>query len=278
MKIAIIGHGFVGKAVEYGFSSPFVEKKIIDPKYGSESDKIDDLKIWSPDLTFICVPTPMQDDGDIDTSILDDVIEKIDGMSGIIAIKSTVTPSIIGKYDEVNIVYNPEFLTERSACEQFVNPEFHIFGGHIEICKKLKSYYETHSLCNHCPSYILSKEEASFVKYAINSFLATKVVFFNQLYDACNTHDNVNFNEVIKAVGADKRINVSHTKVPGFDGKKGFGGACFPKDTSAFVRFTDKMSLLSKVIEINDVYRSQYERDAREKEQNIKFKNHEETE
>ena len=271
MKIAIIGHGFVGKAVEYGFSSPVVDKKIIDPKYGSNSDKIGELRYWSPDLTFICVPTPMQDDGDIDTSILDSVISQLDGLSGIIAIKSTVTPSIIGKYGAANIVYNPEFLTERSACEQFVNPEFHIFGGHKEICKKLERYYESYSLCTPCPTYILNKKEASFVKYAINSFLATKVTFFNQLYDACGAQDGVNFNKVIKAIGADNRINISHTKVPGFDGKQGYGGACFPKDTAAFVQYSDKLTLLAKVIEINNEYRSHYERDDREKEQNIKF-------
>ncbi len=270
-KIAIIGHGFVGKAVDYGFSNPKVEKKIFDPIYGTTSEDIKNLKNWGPNLTFVCVPTPMRDDGDIDSSILDEVMENLKDINTLIVIKSTITPRLIDKYRQTNIIYNPEFLTEKSACEQFVNPEFHIFGGTEQACKELDKLYENFSLCTPCPTYYLNKAEASFVKYAINSFLATKVTFFNQLYDACNKYGQVNFNKVIKAVGADNRVSISHTKVPGFDGKQGYGGACFPKDTFAFSQFSDKLTLLRKAIEINNDYRSQYERDDREKEQNIQF-------
>ena len=270
-KIAIIGHGFVGKAVDYGFSNPKVEKKIFDPIYGTTSEDIKNLKDWGPNLTFVCVPTPMGDDGDIDSSILDEVMENLKDIKTLIVIKSTVTPTIIDRYRQTNVVYNPEFLTERSACEQFVNPEFHIFGGTEQACQELDELYEKYSLCTPCMTYYLNKAEASFVKYAINSFLATKVTFFNQLYDACNKYGQVNFNKVIKAVGADDRVSISHTKVPGFDGKQGYGGACFPKDTFAFSQFSDKLTLLRKAIEINNEYRSQYERDDREKEQNIQF-------
>ena len=270
-KIAIIGHGFVGKAVDYGFSNPKVEKKIFDPIYGTTSEDIKNLKDWGPNLTFVCVPTPMGDDGDIDSSILDEVMENLRDIKTLIVIKSTVTPTIIDRYRQTNVVYNPEFLTERSACEQFVNPEFHIFGGTEKACQELDELYEKYSLCTPCMTYYLNKAEASFVKYAINSFLATKVTFFNQLYDACNKYGQVNFNKVIKAVGADDRVSISHTKVPGFDGKQGYGGACFPKDTFAFSQFSDKLTLLRKAIEINNDYRSNYERDDREKEQNIQF-------
>ncbi len=270
-KIAIIGHGFVGKAVDYGFTNPKVEKKIFDPIYGTTSEDIKNLKNWGPNLTFVCVPTPMRDDGDIDSSILDEVMENLKDINTLIVIKSTITPRLIDKYRQTNIIYNPEFLTEKSACEQFVNPEFHIFGGTEQACKELDKLYENFSLCTPCPTYYLNKAEASFVKYAINSFLATKVTFFNQLYDACNKYGQVNFNKVIKAVGADNRVSISHTKVPGFDGKQGYGGACFPKDTFAFSQFSDKLTLLRKAIEINNDYRSRYERDDREKEQNIQF-------
>ena len=270
-KVAIIGHGFVGKAVDYGFSNPKVEKRIFDPKYNTTSKDLQKLTEWGPNITFICVPTPMSDNGDIDTSILDSVMDDIRDVKSLVVIKSTITPAVIDKYRSNNIVYNPEFLTEKSACEQFVNPDFHIFGGTEEACTKLDDYYENYSLCTPCMTYYLNKAEASFVKYAINSFLATKVTFFNQLYDACNDYGQVNFNKIIKAVGADDRVSISHTKVPGFDGKQGYGGACFPKDTFAFSQFSDKLTLLKKAIEINNDYRSQYERDDREKEQNIQF-------
>lgn len=264
MKIAIVGHGFVGKAVDYGFTSVHIQKKIIDPNYGTS---VEELLDWKPDFTFVCVPTPMGEDGDINTTILDKVMETLDWVTGIVVIKSTVTPSVIDKY---HVVYNPEFLTEKSACEQFVNPEFHIIGGAPVECSALEKLYEDYSLCTPCPVYKMTKAEASFVKYAINSFLATKVTFFNQLYDACSSY-GANFNKVIKAVGADKRISISHTKVPGFDGKQGYGGACFPKDTLAFSKFDSNLSLLEKAIEINNDYRTRYELDDREKEQNIRF-------
>ena len=69
----------------------------------------------------------------------------------------------------------------------------------------------------------------------------------------------------------DSRIGSSHTKVPGFDGKQGYGGACFPKDTLAITKYTNKLTLLEKAIIINNDYRLQYELDDREKEQNVKY-------
>ena len=116
----------------------------------------------------------------------------------------------------------------------------------------------------------MTLEEASFVKYAINSFLAMKVLFFNQLYDAIG-ETNANFATIIKAVGMDDRIGSSHTKVPGFDGKQGYGGACFPKDTSAFTKFSDQFTLLAKCVNINNEYRQQYELDNREIEQHVDY-------
>ena len=263
IKIAIIGHGFVGKAVDYGFTHPSIEKYIVDPIYGTT---IDDLPICN--YYFVCVPTPFGSDGKINTSILDSVMEKLgSSLHGIIIIKSTVTPDVITKWHN-HIVYNPEFLTEKSANEQFVNPEFHIFGGFEVYTNEVERLYKEFSLCSPCPALHMSLEEASFVKYTINSFLAMKVLFFNQLYDAIGD-TNANFGTIIKAVGCDGRIGPSHTKVPGFDGRQGYGGACFPKDTSAFVNYSKRLTLLEKCIEINNTYRTRYELDEREKAQNV---------
>jgi len=271
MKILIIGHGFVGKAVDYGFTHIAVEKTIIDPKYGNS---IEDVEINNFDATFVCVPTPMSDDGAIDSSILDSVMHKITSsirfMHKPIIIKSTVTPDIIDRYSDSGIVYNPEFLREKTALEDFINPEFHVFGGSIFDTQMVEALYHTYSLCKRCPTYHMSVKEASLVKYTINSFLALKVTFFNQLYDVATTN-NINFNTVVNAVSADSRIGSSHMRVPGFDLKRGFGGSCFPKDTAALLAFTDKMTLLEKAIDINNAYRSDYALDDREKVQNITF-------
>lgn len=260
-KLLLIGHGFVGKAVDYAFSS--CETTIVDPKYGTTiPDNIHHYK-----CIFICVPTPMGPSGVIDHSILDSVLTKVKGHS-LCVVKSTVTPDIIDQWP--NVVYNPEFLTEKSANEQFVAAKFHVLGGRREQTEALERFYKTHSLCDHATFFHMTRQEASFVKYTINSFLAMKVTFFNQIYDAARDA-GVNFNKVLQGVAADRRIGSSHTKVPGFDGKQGYGGACFPKDTSAFTKYSDKLTLLEKCIMINNEYRLQYELDEREIEQNVDY-------
>ena len=260
-KLLLIGHGFVGKAVDYAFSS--CETTIVDPKYGSS---IPD-NIHQYDCVFVCVPTPMGYDGSIDDSILTDVLEKVAGHS-LCVVKSTVTPDIINQWP--NIVYNPEFLTEKSANEQFVAAKFHVLGGQPSQTRQLEQFYHTHSLCDHATFFHMTRQEASFVKYTINSFLAMKVTFFNQIYDAAQDA-GVNFNKVLMGVAADQRIGSSHTKVPGFDGKQGYGGACFPKDTSAFTKYSNRLTLLEKCIMINNDYRSQYDLDEREIEQHVNY-------
>lgn len=270
MKMLIVGHGFVGKAVDYGFSHPKVEKTIVDPKYNIH---LKDVDVKQFGIVFVCVPTPFGSDG-IDSSILDDVmsylIPKEPQEWPTVVIKSTVTPDVISKYDKSFIVYNPEFLTEKSANEQFISPQFHVFGGNPMTTQIVSKIYDKYSLCNPCPVMHMTLEEASFVKYTINSFLAMKVTFFNQLYDAIG-EANADFTTIIKAVGLDERIGPSHTRVPGFDGKQGYGGACFPKDTSAFTKYSNKLTLLEECIKINNDYRSQYELDDREREQHVNY-------
>lgn len=269
MKMTIVGHGFVGKAVDYGFSNAV--KQIVDPIYGVS---LSDIKL-NEDVTFVCVPTPMGENGEIDCSIVvDTVTELSQRQSGIIVIKSTVTPDVIDTLTSGScrnrIVYNPEFLTEKNACEDFVNPKMHIFGGYKEATERLEEIYNQYSLCKPCPVHHMSATDASFVKYGINCFLATKVLWFNQFYDVVDNFGG-NFGHIINAISGDPRIGGSHTRVPGFDGKRGYGGACFPKDTSAFANFAETFSVLEKVIDVNNDYRKEYDKDERELAQNVKY-------
>lgn len=283
LRLGIVGHGFVGKAVEFGFSNPNVEKFIVDPKYdgvavatdGYYSD-IEKLKTLDPHLTFVCVPTPMGKDGKIDSSIVEKVVKELkEYTTGLIVIKSTVTPDIIIKlategYGSSRIIYNPEFLTEKAANEDFVNPELHVFGGVPGNTKRLHDFYIKYSNCKPCPVHYMSAVDASFVKYGINSYLASKVLWFNQFYDVIENF-NGNYSVVLNAMLSDSRIGQSHTSVPGFDGKRGFGGACFPKDTNAFYNFDKSFTVLREVIAVNNALRSSYEKDARELEQNVSY-------
>ena len=265
MKIAIVGMGFVGTAVSYGFNHPYVTQQHIDPKYGTNTSEID----LDTDFVFVCVPTPM-DDFNIVRNVMEELLSSSFHEATII-LKSTVTPDILEEFTHPSVVYNPEFLTEKSAQEQFINPSFHILGGE-EATEEVEDLYLTYSLCNPAPFFHMTPEEASLVKYTINSFLATKVTFFNQMYDLC-AQFGANPSVVFNAVGYDSRIGQGHTKVPGFDNKRGFGGACFPKDTKAITSIAGEgvLSVIEEVIRANNEYRSEYERDDREKEQNIVY-------
>lgn len=274
MDMAIIGHGFVGKAVDAGFNDPRINKILIDPNYGTN---LRNLKHVNVDLACVCVPTPMRDDGGINPMA---VIEAVDYLKqntkGLIVIKSTITPNIIevlkrgpaGK----RVIYNPEFLAERNAVEEFLNPKLHIFGGDRESCEKLKWYYDNYSACRPAPVHYVSYEEASFIKYGINCFLASKIMWFNQFCDVIRNNTNASYSRIINAMVDDPRIGGSHTTVPGFDGKYGFGGACFPKDTSAFLNYShNTFSILEEVIKANNEVRAQYDVDEREQSNNISY-------
>jgi UDPglucose 6-dehydrogenase len=278
LKMGIIGHGFVGKAVDFGFSVN-VEKTIIDPNYNTS---IDDLKKNIPEVIFICVPTPMQSDGAIDCSIILDVVNEITKkeINSVIVIKSSITPSTLKLCNEINptkIVYNPEFLTERNANNDFVNPKVLVIGGSDENAQFVYEIHQKNSLCADCPVFFTDLISASLVKYTLNTFLATKVLFMNEIYKIHNSlktssswHD---FTEILKAEG---RIGSSHMDVPGPDGRFGFGGACFPKDLSALIKFAENegenLELLKSVRTINNKIRLGYENlDSREKDQNVNF-------
>lgn len=273
MKIVIVGHGFVGKAVDYGFPVPDEDKIIIDPKYGKTFENTYLDFGWVPTFVFVCVPTPMGKDGEIDASIIEETMYQLHEKNpkANVIIKSTITPEIVKRLElKYNFVYNPEFLTEKSANEDFVNPFMHVFGGYYKSTKEVEELYKFHSLCKPCPVYHMSAVDASFVKYGINAFLATKVLWFNQFYDVVKDQGG-NFNKIVSAITQDNRVARSHTTVPGFDGKRGFGGACFPKDTAAFLKMDPSFTVLKEVIDANNEYRRQYEKDSREMEQNINY-------
>ncbi|MDB4339670.1 hypothetical protein OAA08_01140 [bacterium] len=271
INIAIIGHGYVGKAVDHGFSTSQVEKFIVDPLYNTSIDDVRGKKRL--DAAFVCVPTPFGPNGEIDASIVKDVVRQLEYFRCPIIIKSTVTPEIVDELFNENrdVIYNPEFLTEKNHLDDFINPPMHIFGGNAMVTRKVQELYEKYSQCKPCPVIHMTAMEASFVKYGINCFLATKVLWFNQFKDIVDQH-GAKYNVIVNAIGSDPRIGHSHTQVPGPDGRKGFGGACFPKDTNAFNTFSKgEFSVLEKVISENNTYRKEYELDEREKEQKVKY-------
>lgn len=276
-KIAIIGHGFVGKATEVGFSIN-THIFVVDPK---ENTKVSDLEKFKPKFVFVCVPTPMEKSGSQNFSIVLDVFNKLSKLSfkPCIILKSTVTPENLDSAKKIlpDFIYNPEFLREKYAEEDFINSQMILIGGKKPFQEKVKKLYQDHSLCNTTNFIFTDHTTASLVKYSINSFLATKVLFFNQLKDIFEgSNAGGNWENFIKLIKYDHRIGNSHMDVPGHDGKKGFGGACFTKDTAALLQYSNKISkdftLLAKIISINNEIRSQYRKlDKREIDQNVNY-------
>ena len=277
MKIAIVGMGFVGKSLSNGFKKS-VEVLGIDPILNTS---IKDLTTFKPDAIFICLPTPMKEDSSQDISIINLAIQEINelNLTPLIVLKSTVLPNYVSKIQKLvpRFVYNPEFLREKYADKDFINSELIVFGGDRKDTDELAKIYEMHTKCT-CKNYIHTDAiAASFIKYTINSFLSLKVIFFNELkdlFDISGTHET--WENFTSALSVDKRIGNSHMQVPGPDGRLGFGGACFPKDSSAFLHYSNeansKINLLNTAINLNNVIRSQYnDLTQREIEQNISF-------
>ena len=257
-KLGIIGKGFVGSAVSNGFDKN-VKQFIVDPKVNNNTIK--DLVKFSPAITFVCVPTPIADDGSCDTSIANDVLHNLHKQEykGVVVIKSTIIPDYLHEFKrnfDLKIVYNPEFLTEANADEDFKNPPFQVFGGKWRDCEVVEKAYLRHSSVRIVPTFKVDLTTASLLKYTINSWLATKVVFFNELYKLHQSGSSaVPWEQFTDMLSRDPRIGNSHMQVPGPDGQLGFGGHCFPKDTQALIHYADSknldLSVLKKAVKTN---------------------------
>ena len=186
MKLGIIGSGFVGSAVEYGFSVD-TEQFIVDPKFNDNT--LQDLVNRNAEITFVCVPTPQQDTHmDVDTSIARTVLQELNELEykGVVVVKSTITPHHLKQfktlYSNLRLVYNPEFLTEANSKQEFINPHMQILGGELQDCIEVEQAYINHSKVKIVPTFKTDLTSASMIKYTINSWLATKVSFFNELF------------------------------------------------------------------------------------------------
>ena len=264
MKLGIVGHGFVGTAVDHGFTRD-VQKFIVDPKHNS-TNTIQDLIKFRPDATFVAVPTPMLESGECNTTILEDVMQQLNRSKDMLVIVKSTVPAyklqnIVEQCVDLRIVYNPEFLTEKNYINDFVNPPMHVFGGRDSDTDSVEKLYKQNSDCKECPVYKTDIVTASMVKYCINSFLATKVTFMNEMYDVLKNAKGTDWNTFAKIIQTDPRIGKTHMKVPGHDGQRGYAGSCFPKDTAALAYFAREIlntpfTQLETSIKINDKLRN----------------------
>jgi UDPglucose 6-dehydrogenase len=245
-KVGIIGQGFVGKALKETFS-PYYQVHTYD-KFLDEMSTHGSIAelCHSCDVVFVCVPTPMNKDGSCNTSIVEQVcLEAIDaGNNHLVAIKSTIPPGTTRRLNEKlntnQIVFNPEFLTERFASQDFKNTNRVLLGGDIKATTTLKQFY-----AHVFPNVTVIKTDSSiaeYVKYLSNCFLATKVSVANEFAAMCGA-DGVDYDKVCEYACFDPRLGNTHWVVPGPDGKRGFGGSCFPKDMNAIIHFANQMGI-----------------------------------
>lgn len=251
MKIGIIGQGFVGNAVYQKFKNYFdiLTYDIDETKCNSDFHYIKK----GCDTIFLCLPTPMYEDGTCNTSIVEIMLSQINGYgpnkSYDIVIKSTIPPGTTEewnkRFEKLNIVFNPEFLTEANAVSDYENQNRIILGGPRPATTRLKRIFTKVFPKAHIIK--TGSRHAEMVKYVTNAFLATKVSFANEMYQICQALD-IDYDKVIEYAQHDDRLGTSHWAVPGPDGDFGYGGHCFPKDVKALISLANKYSLDPKIL------------------------------
>ena len=250
--IGIIGQGFVGNAVYQKFKNYF-DVLTYDLDKSKCNSTFSDVLMCN--TIFLCLPTPMNKDGSCNIDIVQNQLSEIDLIADnqetkkTIVIKSTVSPGTTARwnslYQSLDIVFNPEFLTERNAVEDFNNQDRIILGGPRPATTELRRLYSKVFPKAHIIK--TGSTHAELVKYFTNCFLATKVAFANEMYQLV-TALNHDYDKVVEYATLDNRLGSSHWSVPGPDGDFGFGGHCFPKDLQALLFLTENLDTEDNVL------------------------------
>jgi len=296
MHIAVIGSGYVGLVTGACFAEFGVDVICVDVA-ADKIDRLTrgDSPIYEPGLqqlikknlqagrlsfttdiasairqslvVFIAVGTPPRADGSADLSFVErvarSVAEHMDSYK-VIATKSTVPVgtgkrlmSVISRHQktvvEFSVVSNPEFLREGAAIGDFMRPDRVVIGGSDpEAIEIMRDLYRPLYLIE-TPFVITSLEGAELIKYAANAFLATKISFINEIANLCE-RVGCDVHDVARAIGMDRRIGGKFLHAG-----PGFGGSCFPKDTSALSaiarQYSSPTRIVDTVIEVNRLQR-----------------------
>jgi nucleotide sugar dehydrogenase len=246
--IGIIGQGFVGNAVYQKFSKYY---KIDTYDLNSSLCNTSEQHTLDNKIVFVCLPTPMDEVGRCNTSIVEGAIKRCFefGKTEIVVIKSTIPPGttekLNKKYPSLQIVFNPEFLTERNAVSDYENQNRIILGGPRPATTELKQIFSKVFPKAHIIK--TDSTHAEMVKYLTNTFLSVKVSFANEIYQICDKL-KIDYDKVIEYATMDGRLGESHWNVPGHDGDFGFGGHCFPKDLAALLHVSHDLDTINNVL------------------------------
>lgn len=247
--IAQIGNGFVGGALHKSFEERGVSVIIYDKfqRIGKLEDVLDS------NIVFLCLPTPYVENYGFDLSCIYENFEKLSyyNYKGLCVIKSTVEPGVtklLGDKYGLNVAHNPEFLTERTALQDF-NSQKHIVLGKCGESKGLDDLILLYkSLYPDAMISVCSSDESEAMKLFANCFYAQKVMIFNEFY-LLSKELGIDFERVKQLIVNNGWISPNHMQVPGPDGRLAYGGHCFPKDTNALNQLMSKLSTPNMVID-----------------------------
>jgi UDPglucose 6-dehydrogenase len=258
-KIAVMGTGMVGGALDRYFKTKDIQAGLYDPPKG-----LSDVSVLADaDVIFVAVPTPYYLDGPgFDDSFMRAAMDVIPTPGKIIVFKSTIVPGTTERFQEMypqhRMIFNPEFLTEAKADDDMINPDRQILGVTSQSEQDAELVM---ALLPRAPfQKVMSARNAELVKYFGNAFLAMKVTYANHMYDLCQ-QIGCDYNEVKEGASADPRIGKSHLDVL-HGGYRGYGGKCLPKDVRSIIQFGEKVGVdlhLLKAAEKynNDISRAQ---------------------
>jgi len=257
MIIGIAGLGFVGGAMEKSFRIKGIELTGYDKYKNGGIGQIKNL--LNTNIVFLCLPTLFSETtNSYDKTAIYEVCLELEqnNYTGLVVVKSTVEPETTNKLSQqykLKICHNPEFLTARTAFEDFHNQKHIVLGKGINCIdtdiKVLENFYKTYypdAEISNCTSL-----ESESMKIMCNSFYASKIMLFNEYYLLCKKNGS-DFEKIKDLMLKNNWINPMHTNVPGPDGLLAYGGACFPKDTKALNKYMEGYNnenlLLSTVI------------------------------
>jgi len=236
----IAGYGFVGQAHELLFKNFRREIVIHDPPKGKVAD------FNNTSAVVVCVPTPQAEDGSCDMSAVYDVVSQCSKDTPIM-IKSTISlqgwDELKQTYPNHRLCFSPEFLRATQWMNDIQIMKDVILSGDTDYWRDQYSYNWSQMTIK-----IVSPEEAIAIKYFRNAYLATKVSFFNEIYDFCSAYD-LNFDQVRGGVATDERIGHSHTFVFPDQDVRGFGGMCFLKDTTALRKMAANKNISLNILD-----------------------------
>ena len=252
IKIGIVGLGYVGGAVRNWFESQKGRYGLFYYDKFKEIGSVEELN--KAEIIFVAVPTPFNEKRQsYDDSAIKEVLGVVnDGK--VIVIKSTILPGSTDLFQKQNpnktIVFNPEFLRASTANKDFLKPDRQIVGYANSKGKKVAETII--KILPKAPyAKIVRAKEAEMIKYFSNTYLATRVVFANHIYDVCEKLGGVNYEVIRECLVQDKRIGNSHFDIF-HEGYRGYSGGCFPKDVKAFLQLAKKLGVKVGLIQATD--------------------------